>query len=135
MSFRRVQHHPQAPVLGLVQKIGPQLKFKSRMTEEELGNLVFDEETPVHYKRGDVVLCEEDELVGLGLVTSVTKEELAFDWIPYGGDCHLVSIKDTRLRRVVNVSANDVANQFGDWFWEGNYRSDLIKELSLFKKS
>ena len=134
MSFRNVQHHQQAPVLGLVQKRGAQ--FKSRMTKEELDHLVFDEETPVQYKRGDVVFCEEDDTVGLGLVTSVTEEELAFDWIPYGGDCHIVSIKDTRLRRVVNVSANDVANQFGNWFWEEEkYQSDLKKEFSLFKKS
>ena len=133
MSFRRVQHNQQTPVLGLLQKVGVQ--FKTRMTKEEREALEFD---TAPYKRGDVVLCEEDELVGLGLVTGVflPDEELAFDWIPYGGDSHIVSIKDTRLHRVSNVSANDVANQFGDWFWEDEkYQSDLKKEFSLFKKS
>ena len=129
MSFRRVQHDRQTPVLGLVQNniFESPPSFQTCLTEQEVEALRFDASLPVRYKTGDVVLYSSSTSSGLGIVqndddSAAKYGELCFAWVPYGGDTHVVPITDPKLRKVTNKSAQHVANCFGDWFWEGEYK-------------
>ena len=85
------------------------------------------------FKVGDVIKSNSDRVKGLGLVASIENNNIWADMVGFKGDQWSFKCDDSSIEKITNKTAQDVANEFPDGWWE--YRKDLVEQLNLVKST
>ena len=83
------------------------------------------------FKVGDVIKSNSDRVKGLGLVASIENNNIWADMVGFKGDQWSFKCDDPSIEKITNKTAQDVANEFPDGWWE--HRKDLVEQLNLVK--
>jgi hypothetical protein len=86
------------------------------------------------FQVGDVV--ESRGKYGFGIVTQITGTEVWADWSGINGDKHSWDcINNKSIVKTKQKTAQQVANMFGNWYWEvGDYNKEIREKLGLKKQ-
>jgi len=89
------------------------------------------------FKVGDVIKSKLGRSKGLGLVVdSSGNNNIAADIVAFNGPVQVhvqweFKCDDPSIEKITNKTAQDIANEFPDWWWE--HRKDLVEQLNLVK--